>query len=78
MENRPEHAREHVPHYASYLLRLRYTAGPSNGAVDRDGRPVCQAMLQNVATEERRYFDNLASLIAFLEEEARSEVLYRD
>ena len=77
MESRPEsarepHARERSPRYTSYLLRLRYVAGPPDGA------PVCQVMLQNVATEERRYFDNLASLIAFLEEETRAEGLERE
>ena len=75
MESHSEHHREHAPHYVSYLLRLRYLGSPSDGTVDREDRPVCQAMLQNVATGERRYFDNLASLIAFLEEEARSEVV---
>jgi len=69
---------EHSPQYASYLLRLRYVTNPSNDRLDHDGRAVCQAMLQNVATEERRYFGNLASLIAFLEEEARLPVQYED
>jgi hypothetical protein len=74
METRPEHAAR----YTSYLLRLRYVAGPPGDALDPDSRTLCQAMLQNVATEERRYFDNLASLIAYLEEETRSGVLYQD
>ena len=86
METRPqtfpemprEVPRRDAPHYASYLLRVRCLAGPPNGAEDRDGGPVCQVMLQNVATQERRYFDNLASLIAFLEEETGSVVLHPD
>jgi hypothetical protein len=78
METRPEQAGEQSPHYVSYLLRLRYVASPSAGAVERDGSPVCQAMLQDIATEERRYFGNLASLIAFLEEETRLDARHQD
>jgi hypothetical protein len=51
--------------YESYLLRLRWD--------ERDGEPVCQAMLQSVATKEQRYFNGLDSLVAFLQAQAPRE-----
>ena len=56
--------------YESYLLRLRYVVSPSNGWVEQDGRPTCQAMLQSVTTKEQRYFADLESLVAFLQAQA--------
>lgn len=61
--------------YESYLLRLRYVVSPacpepaegSNGWVEPDGRPTCQAMLTSVATKEQRYFADLEGLVAFLQ-----------
>lgn|GEM_PF-4838064 len=46
------------PRYQSYVLRLRW--------VGQKGEGVCQAMLQSVATQERKYFHDLESLLAFL------------
>ena len=48
--------------YESYLLRLRWE--------ERDGAPVCQAMLQNVSSKEQRYFADLDSLAAYLQDQA--------
>jgi hypothetical protein len=45
--------------YESYLLRLCRE--------ERDGEPVCQAMLQNVSSKEQRYFADLEGLVAFLQ-----------
>ena len=56
--------------YESYLLRLRYVVSPSNGWVEQDGRPTCQAILTSVATKEQRYFADLESLVAFLQAQA--------
>ena len=52
--------------YESYLLRLRYVVSPSNGRGERDGEPVCQAMLQSVTTRDQRYFADLESLVEYL------------
>jgi hypothetical protein len=49
-------------HYESYLLRLRRD--------ERDGEPVCQVMLQGVASKEQLYFADLEGLVAFLQAEA--------
>ena len=51
--------------YESYLLRLRRE--------ERDGVPVCQAMLQNVSSKEQRYFNGLESLVAFLQAQAQGQ-----
>jgi hypothetical protein len=51
--------------YESYLLRLRRE--------ERDGELVCQVMLQSVDSEEQRYFANLESMVAYLEEQAQGE-----
>ncbi len=48
--------------YESYLMRLRWE--------ERDGVPVCQVMLQSVASKEQRYFADLESLVAFLQDQA--------
>ena len=52
--------------YESYLLRLRYVVSQSNGREERDGEPVCQVMLQGVASKEQRYFADLESLVEYL------------
>jgi hypothetical protein len=44
--------------YASYVLRLRWAW--------RDGQPVCQAMLTEVRSKERRCFLDLEALFAYL------------
>jgi len=51
--------------YESYLLRLR--------RAQRDGKSVCQAMLQSVATKEKRYFPDLESMVAFLQTQAQGQ-----
>jgi len=56
--------------YESYLMRLRYVVSPSNGRGERDGEPVCQAMLTSVASKEQRYFNGLQGLVAFLQAQA--------
>jgi len=57
-------------HYESYLMRLRYVVSPSNGWVEQDGRPTCQAMLTSVATKEQSYFNGLEGLVAYLQAQA--------
>jgi hypothetical protein len=52
-------------HYASCLLRLRWTR--------QDGALTCQAMLQNVASQEQHYFPDLESLVAYLKEYINAE-----
>jgi len=49
----------------------------SNGWVEQDGRPTCQAMLQSVATKEQRYFNGLDRLVAFLQAQAQREGMAR-
>ena len=51
--------------YESYLMRLRWEK--------RDGEPVCQVMLQSVATKEQRYFADLESMVAYLKEQTQGE-----
>ena len=51
--------------YESYLMRLRW--------VEQDGRLTCQAMLTSVATKEQRYFNELESLVAFLQAQGQGQ-----
>jgi len=67
-------------------MRLRYVVSPacpepfdyaqdgpvegSNGWVEQDGRPTCQATLTSVATKGQCYFSGLEGLVAFLQAEA--------
>jgi hypothetical protein len=47
-------------HYASYLLRLRWS--------QQEEEWVCQIMLTQVPTGERRYFADLPSFVAYLQQ----------
>ena len=52
-------------HYASYLLRLRWTR--------QAGALHCQIMLKNVVTQQAHYFVDLESLLAYLHREPETE-----
>jgi hypothetical protein len=52
-------------HYASYLLRLRWS-----WQVDEWS---CQILLTHVATQEQRYFAGMESLFAYLHQQREAE-----
>ncbi len=53
-----------IIHYASYLLRLRWTR--------QAGASSCLIMLKNVVTQQEHYFGDLESLLAYLHRQPES------
>jgi hypothetical protein len=52
-------------HYASYLLRLRWTR--------QAGELHCHIMLKNVISQQEQYFVDLESLLAYLHRQPKTE-----